>query len=368
MKFTIKKNGFNTLRDQIAEGITQACLGHGHEISSERNDIQFVLNLTDVESPCAFRRRAQSIFVISVVAVERFKANLHSLCYTTLVRSLSNLILCAVGSSGFRFESAKGATEIYFTTPEAGFYHLPFDSEAVYQRLIPIAGAHFATQNRFTTDLPARYWETSPIVEKLKGYGKELDNLGVLPAPFPIRELLSEGDMRHLHKIFGITGLSYGNLSARESIPELGSTTFWMTGRGVNKAQISKVGKDVLLVKGFDETQGAALVSVPPHFDPKARASVDAVEHALIYRTFPDVGAIVHVHAWMDGVRCTRQNYPCGTRELAEEVVTLLRQTDNPSRTAIGLKNHGLTITGHSLDDVFERIRGQLLTEVPMFA
>jgi ribulose-5-phosphate 4-epimerase/fuculose-1-phosphate aldolase len=94
---------------------------------------------------------------------------------------------------------------------------------------------------------------------------------------------------------------------------------------------------------------------------------VDAVEHELIYRTFPAVGAIVHVHAWIDGVLCTRQNYPCGTRELASEVVRLLYQTDDPCRAAIGLKNHGLTITGESLAEIFERIGGRLVTEVKMF-
>jgi ribulose-5-phosphate 4-epimerase/fuculose-1-phosphate aldolase len=205
-------------------------------------------------------------------------------------------------------------------------------------------------------------------VEQIKLYGKELDELGVLPVPFPLREVLTEDAMRHLYKIYGITGASYGNLSARQPIADLGGTTFWMTGRGINKARIEQVGKDVLLVKGFDLVKGTALVSVPTGNDPRARVSVDAIEHYLIYTSFPDVGAIVHAHAWIDGVRCTRQNYPCGTRELAAEVVDLLRQTEDPSRAIVGLKNHGLTITGHTLGDIFERIRGRLRTEVPMFA
>jgi ribulose-5-phosphate 4-epimerase/fuculose-1-phosphate aldolase len=83
---------------------------------------------------------------------------------------------------------------------------------------------------------------------------------------------------------------------------------------------------------------------------------------------FPGVGAIVHVHAWLDGVLSTTQNFPCGTIELAEAVAGLLEQTDNPSRTAVGLKNHGLTITGPSLDDIFDRIRGRLRTEVQMMS
>jgi ribulose-5-phosphate 4-epimerase/fuculose-1-phosphate aldolase len=237
----------------------------------------------------------------------------------------------------------------------------------VYQRLLPIATSHFATENRFSADLPERLRVTSPVVEKIKHYGRVLDSLGVLPVPFPLKEVLSEQAIRHIYKIYGITGASYGNLSAREEIPELGGFTFWMTGRGIDKANIGKVGKDVLLVKGFDRENGVALLSMPPEYDPTARVSVDAVEHELIYRTFPGVGAIVHVHAWMDGVRCTRQNYPCGTEELAEEVVSLLKQADDPCRTAVGLKNHGLTITGSSLDDIFERIEGRLLTEVQMF-
>jgi ribulose-5-phosphate 4-epimerase/fuculose-1-phosphate aldolase len=171
-----------------------------------------------------------------------------------------------------------------------------------------------------------------------------------------------------LYKIYGITGASYGNLSAREPLPELGPCTFWMTGRGIDKSTIRVVGKDVLLVKGFDRRAGAALISQPPEADPAARVSVDAVEHALIYETFPGVGAIVHAHAWIEGVLCTRQNYPCGTAELSAEVVELLGHTPDPCRAAVGLKNHGLTITGQDLEEIFDRIRGKLLREVAMFA
>jgi hypothetical protein len=199
-------------------------------------------------------------------------------------------------------------------------------------------------------------------------YGKELDTMGVLPTPFPLREVLTEDALRQLYKIYGITGASYGNLSAREAVPELSDCAFWMTGRGIDKSNIRVIGRDILLVHGFDHEHGAALVSQPPGADPVARVSVDAVEHHLIYSTFQGVGAIVHAHAWLDGVLCTRQNYPCGTGELAREVVDLLRQTPDPCRAAVGLKNHGLTITGVDCEDIFGRIRGKLLTEVAMFA
>jgi ribulose-5-phosphate 4-epimerase/fuculose-1-phosphate aldolase len=74
------------------------------------------------------------------------------------------------------------------------------------------------------------------------------------------------------------------------------------------------------------------------------------------------------VHAWINGVLCTRQNYPCGTIELAKEVLELLYRSDNPNSTAVGLKNHGLTITGKSLREIFENYSHRLVREVEMFA
>ena len=86
----------------------------------------------------------------------------------------------------------------------------------------------------------------------------------------------------------------------------------------------------------------------------------------MIYREHPGVGAILHVHAWMDGIDATHINYPCGTLELAESVAELVRQAPLPSRAVVGQRNHGLTITGHSLDEIFERVDGRLLRNVPM--
>jgi hypothetical protein len=59
-------------------------------------------------------------------------------------------------------------------------------------------------------------------------------------------------------------------------------------------------------------------------------------------------------------------NYPCGTYELAKEVAELVAAAPDPARAVVGLKNHGLTITGRSLADIFERIDGKILPQVPM--
>jgi len=229
MKFAVIRQDTNPLRDRLAEAVVRTCVGHGHEVSTPENGVQFVLNLTDTSSPSLFRRKAQSIFVFSLVTAEGPVPDLRALCYATLVRTLSNIVICAVPSG-----NGDGKCEVYFTTPEAGFYHLAFDPEEVYRRIIPIAGAHFAIGNRFSLDLPPRYWETSPVIEKIKVFGGELDRLGVLPAPFPLREVLSEESIQHIFSLFEMKGLSYGNMSARERIPELGDTTFWMTARGID--------------------------------------------------------------------------------------------------------------------------------------
>jgi len=128
---------------------------------------------------------------------------------------------------------------------------------------------------------------------------------------------------------------------------------------------LNNVGEELLLIKGFDADRQTMLISVPGNVKPR-RASVDAIEHWMIYTEHPKVGAIVHVHAWMEGVKSTEINYPCGTIELAQTVADLIRQEEDPSRAVIGLKNHGLTITGRDLDNIFERIEGRIIPQVPM--
>jgi ribulose-5-phosphate 4-epimerase/fuculose-1-phosphate aldolase len=106
-------------------------------------------------------------------------------------------------------------------------------------------------------------------------------------------------------------------------------------------------------------------LSVPPNVKPR-RVSVDAIEHLTIYREHPEVGAILHVHGWVAGAVSTEAVYPCGTEELAREVAELVREAPDPGHAVIGLKNHGLTITGESLDEILERVGPHIVRRVPM--
>jgi ribulose-5-phosphate 4-epimerase/fuculose-1-phosphate aldolase len=220
--------------------------------------------------------------------------------------------------------------------------------------------------NEFTADLPRSVWDGNDVTRQITRAGQRLAALDLLPAAFPIEEILSDRDLRHVKLLYGIGGLSYGNVSARRVVPaDEPQPQFWMSASGVDKSALHRVGRDILLVNGYDETRDVMHLSVPEGIEPR-RVSVDAIEHWMIYREHPGVGAILHVHAWIEGTIATEINYPCGTVELAESVAERVRLAPDPSRAVVGQRNHGLTITGHSLDEIFARIDGRIVRKVPM--
>jgi ribulose-5-phosphate 4-epimerase/fuculose-1-phosphate aldolase len=68
----------------------------------------------------------------------------------------------------------------------------------------------------------------------------------------------------------------------------------------------------------------------------------------------------------MDGIEATDVNYPCGTEELARSVAELVSNAPDPDRAVVGLRNHGLTVTGPSLEEILDRIEPRVLREIPM--
>ena len=68
----------------------------------------------------------------------------------------------------------------------------------------------------------------------------------------------------------------------------------------------------------------------------------------------------------MEGIAATDVNFPCGTEELALGVARLLAREPDPAHAVIGLRNHGITATGDSLDEILDRIEPRLLRQVPM--
>ncbi|MBT9259958.1 MAG: class II aldolase/adducin family protein [Clostridiales bacterium] len=364
--------GFSKREDEghlteFLDGLDRILQAHGHQPTEVSDpDIGLVLHPIDPEGPRPFRRQGRGTYVVSIVAKgpwpsgdEPYEAIL-ARYYPAMIRSLANLLVVPLPPSP---ESSR--RQAFIVTLERGAYPVRGETEeefyqGMYEALAPLAQSCLVIDNIFEPDLPEELWNGDEHTRSMAWAGARLDELNLLPAPFPIREILDERDYRHLKKLYQIGGLSYGNLSVRQE-----GNRFWMSGSGVDKSRLSVVGRDFLLVKGYDPERNAMILSVPPHIEPN-RVSVDAIEHWMIYTEHPQVGAILHIHAWIDGIRSTQINYPCGSLELAQAVAEAVRQEPDPGRAIIGLRNHGMTITGPSLEEIFSRIEGKVRTQVPM--
>ena len=337
------------LADLTADLVT-ALERHGFERNGSAPAL--VLNVVNAARPRPFRRRARGTFAAALWSLPAPPADALRETYPMLVRALANISLCYVPGHG-----------VLFTTMERGCYLVPEGpdlAETVVARLEPLATSHLVIDNEFRRDLEPELWDGDDLTREIAQVGRRLDRLGLLPAPFPVEELVSERDLRQIKRLYAIGGLSYGNLSARED-----GNRFWMSASGVDKAKLDVPGRDILLVSDYDAAAGTIVLSVPPGAEPR-RVSVDAIEHRMIYRANPEVGALLHIHAWIDGIEATEINYPCGTAELAESVAALVAAAPDPAHTVVGLRNHGITATGSSLTEILNRIEPNLLPQVPM--
>jgi hypothetical protein len=337
--------------EALREALAQAGVD---SVGDDAHDASLVLNVVDAAAPKPFRRKSRGTFVAGVY--ERAVDPTLETEYPMLVRALANIVLCYVPGRG-----------VWFTTMERGFYHVDDHGDEadlaarVVERLLPIARARLVIDNEFRPDLEPELWDGDEVTAEIGEAGVRLGALDLLPNPCPIEDLLSERELRHVKRLYGIGGLSYGNLSQRKD-----ETRFWMSASGVDKTKLEAPGRDILLVSGYDETNAKIILSVPPGIEPR-RVSVDAIEHWMIYTQHPDVGAILHVHAWVEGIVATDINYPCGSEELARSVSELVDAAPDPTKAIVGLRNHGITATGTSLTEILDRIESKVMRQVPMY-
>jgi ribulose-5-phosphate 4-epimerase/fuculose-1-phosphate aldolase len=312
-------------------------------------DADFVLNMFAVDDPKAFRRSSRGTYSAAFYELPHEPEDVLKESYPMLVRTLSNVVVLRTPGN-----------RAWFTTMERGTYSVSDDPAEIYERLEPLATSRLVIDNEWLPDLEPELWDGDEITTDIGAAGRRLDELDLLPSPFPVEDYLSGRDLRHVMRLYSVGGLSYGNLSARKD-----ADRFWMSASGVDKSKLEVVGQDILMVSGFDDERGIIVLSVPPGIDPK-RVSVDAIEHWMIYQAHPDVGAILHVHAWMEGIPATDINYPCGTQELAVAVADLIAVEPDPAHAVIGLRNHGITCTGESLSEILDRVAPKVLRQVPM--
>jgi hypothetical protein len=320
-------------------------------------DVDLVINLADYETARPFRRKSKGTYVAALHELDETPDSLEdglAASYPMLVRALANIVLALTPGPAIRF-----------TTMERGNYVVeaatfPELADHVVERLKPLALSRLVIDNEFRPDLEPELWDGDELTAELAEVGARLGALDLLPNPFPIEDLLDERDLRHVMRLYGVGGLSYGNLSIRKD-----ERRFWMSASGVDKSKLAQPGRDILMVSDYDETNGRMVLSVPPGVEPR-RVSVDAIEHWMIYQAHPDVGAILHLHAWVEGIAGTEINFPCGTEELAESVAALIEEEPDPAHAIVGLRNHGITATGEGLAETLDRIMPRLLRQVPM--
>src|SRR3954452_14271191 len=300
-------------------------------VDEEQPDAEVVFNFINPEKPKPFRRRQRSTYVTIIHALPEEPADVLNYEYPRMVRGLANLGMLVVPEHS-----------CHFVTPERGHYAIPYTGDLqswmreIVDRVTPLATSRLVIDNRFDPDLEPELWDGDDLTESLYDAGKRLDALGLLPAPFPLHEIVPERELRAIKRIYGIGGLSYGNLSVRKD-----DRRYWMSASGVDKSNLRLVGKDILMVKDYEQDTGTMVLSVPPDIEPN-RVSVDAIEHWMIYQEQPEVNASVHVHARTPGIRATEFNYPSGTAELAIAVADHLREQPGRSPSVVGLKNHGI--------------------------
>jgi ribulose-5-phosphate 4-epimerase/fuculose-1-phosphate aldolase len=352
--------------ERVVGGLAEIMRNAGYEELDEPGpETNVVLHAIDATAAKPFRRKAAPTFVIAIAELDAIPDDREELLrtgYPLLVRALANL--CVMVS-----ETDDGLV-VRFVTLEQGTYGVGpglRDDELlprVFTRIEPLAASQLVIANDFVPDLPECLWNGDEQTAQMLAAGRALDALDLLPAPFPIEKILGPRDLRHVMLLYGIGGLSYGNVSARYRGDDLPGA-YWMSASGVDKSELREIGREILLVRGYDAERDTMVLSVPAGVEPR-RVSVDAIEHWMIYREHPAVGAIVHVHGWIDGTPSTEVNYPCGTLQLAAAVADLVRRSPDPARAVVGLRNHGLTITGESLDEIFERVGSTIVSRVPM--
>ncbi|MEW6399794.1 MAG: class II aldolase/adducin family protein, partial [Bacillota bacterium] len=254
MNFGFAGERYTPALQWLADGLGEQLRRHGYvPVDPASEDVRLVLNFTRADRPEPHRRRSQATFVVSVIQVPERPDDILRAAYPLLVQSLSNLLIYLVGDE-------EAVRETYFVTLERGYYPLtvaPGDDAyfaRIYDRLAPLASSRLVIRNEFVPDLAPELWKGDEITGQLRWASRELEELDLLPAPFPIQEILSERDFRHVQHLYGIGGLSYGNLSARH-----GPRSYWMSASGVNKARLETIGRDILLVTGYDPEKNAMI-------------------------------------------------------------------------------------------------------------
>ncbi len=230
MLYSVSGELKSSLQQWFLEGIDKRLRDSGYQFyPSGEAQVRLVMNFVDPTTPRPYRRKSQATYVVTVVETNAVPSDVLKSAYPILIRSFSNLLIYIVNSPN--------GLNAYFVTLEQGYYTVPYETrhddeffDEIYHRLEPLALSNLIIDNEFHQDLPEDLWNGDDITEQLSRSAQKIDAMNLFPAPFPIQELLPPEDFRHVQRLYGIGGLSYGNLSARKD-----NRRFWMSASGVKK-------------------------------------------------------------------------------------------------------------------------------------
>ena len=148
---------------------------------------------------------------------------------------------------------------------------------------------------------------------------------------------------------------TYGNMSARQE------DTFFITGRNVNKGNLPK--NHLCRIERVEPVSDEFQVFAKVHYYGQVKPSIDTAINDAVYSATGHK-AIVHIHTEQIflGIPLTEYNYPCGTEEEMNSIITLIGK--NPGADIIQLYKHGLIVMGRSLKDCLSKIENLFKNEI----
>jgi len=140
---------------------------------------------------------------------------------------------------------------------------------------------------------------------------------------------------------------TYGNMSARWK------DIFFITGRNVNKGDLPK--KHLCRIERVEPVSDKLQIFAKVYYYGQVKPSIDTAVNNAIYSATGHK-AIVHIHTEQifSGIPMTEYNYPCGTEEEMNSIITLIRE--NPKADVIQLYKHGLIVMGKNLKECLSKI------------
>ncbi|MCL6637503.1 MAG: class II aldolase/adducin family protein, partial [Alicyclobacillus sp.] len=206
MLYTVAGEVVSDRHQWLLEGLHRAFQQRGYQYiegDAGESEIRLVLNFADAARPRPYRRKAQATYVVTIAETQERPDNILRAAYPILVRALSNLLLFVI-NEGDTFDT-------YFVTLEQGCYPVPYQHgadaeyfERLFARLEPLATSNLIINNEFHPDLPEELWEGDPITAKVSEAARKIEDMNLWPAPFPLQEILSPEDLRHVKRLYGI--------------------------------------------------------------------------------------------------------------------------------------------------------------------